>query len=77
MPSRVPFQTSGVASNQVDGSDDCGGAVARDRRRARALAAAAAFGIALGEDGEALRTDGDSGGARVSPLWRQRFFVQV
>jgi len=44
------------------------------------LAAAAAFGIALGEDGEALIAGsggGGSGGLRVSPLWRQRFFVQV
>ncbi|CAM9457380.1 unnamed protein product, partial [Ectocarpus sp. 12 AP-2014] len=49
----------------------------------RALAAAAAFGVALGDDGEVLRADADGGsgdgggGARVSPLWRQRFFVQT
>eukprot|EP00904_Undaria_pinnatifida_P006781 jgi/Undpi1/3232/HiC_scaffold_15.g06606.m1 len=52
---------------------------------ARALAASAAFGIVLGEGGEALTTDAEGGGgggrggggARVSPLWRQRFFVQT
>ncbi|CAB1109523.1 unnamed protein product [Ectocarpus sp. CCAP 1310/34] len=54
----------------------------------RALAAAAAFGVTLGDDGEVLRADADGGGgdggggdggggARVSPLWRQRFFVQT
>lgn len=43
----------------------------------RALAAAAAFRVVFGDGGEALRADGNSKGARVSPLWRQRFFVQA
>eukprot|EP00752_Nemacystus_decipiens_P008715 g7777.t1 len=56
------------------------------RPNTRGLAAAAAFGIALGQNGEGLRTDdggggggagAGGGGARVSPLWRQRFFVKT
>lgn len=48
-----------------------------DKQDTLGLAAASAFGVALGEDGDALRADSGGGGARVSPLWRQRFFVQV
>ncbi|CAN0173653.1 unnamed protein product [Scytosiphon promiscuus] len=50
-----------------------------ERPGPRALAAAAAFGILLGDAGESLRTDidGNGGGARLSPLWKQRLFVQA
>ena len=51
--------------------------VSRAGRKGCALAAAAAYGVVLGDVGVALKTSGEGGGVRISPVWRQKFFVQV
>lgn len=60
---------------------DCGGAgienVSRAGGNGLALAAASGFGVVMRDEGGALRMGGDRGEFRVSPLWRQKFFVQV
>ena len=82
----VPLKRQSPGAEEQPAAGAAGGAGAgAGGYIARALAASAAFGIVLGEGGEALRTDAEGGGgggrggggARVSPLWRQRFFVQV
>lgn len=73
----TPEQEAGGARQDADGSGREAAERERSRCRRRALAAAAAFGVALGEGWEARRAGEEEGGARVSPVWRQRFFVQV
>lgn len=51
--------------------------VYRAGRHGLALAAASGFGVVMRDEGDALRMDGDRSEFRVSPLWRQKFFVQV